>query len=376
MEKVRAVLHPAMEFVPLGEAYGRVLAEDVAADRDYPAVARSIRDGFAVRAADLPGSFDVIGESRAGGQFAGVVGERQAVEIMTGAPVPMGTDQIVMVEHVTRNGRYIITERGPKLGEFVNPRASEIGAGATFVPAGRRIGAVEIAALATCGRAAVQVYRRPRVAILSTGVEATPRDNQVRNSNAWALAAQVRRAGGEPTVLPVAPDDPEATQRLIEQGLEHDLLLLSGGVSAGKYDFVEPALATFGATFYFDRVLIQPGQPLVFGQAQGKFFFGLPGNPASTLVCCEVFARAAIELLGGQTEAPLPTAWARLTHDFGHKPGLMRFLGAVLRDGEVTQVPSQGSSDVAALARSNCFLIAEPERERWAAGEMIRILIP
>jgi molybdopterin molybdotransferase len=226
----------------------------------------------------------------------------------------------------------------------------------------------------------VQVYRRPRVAILSTGdevipVDAVPRGNQVRNSNAWALAVQVRRAGGEPTVLPVAPDDPEATQRLIAQGLEHDLLLLSGGVSAGKYDYVEPALATFGAEFFFDRVLIQPGQPLVFGQAQGKFFFGLPGNPASTMVCCEVFARAAIELLGGQSDAPMATSWARLTHDFTHKPGLMRFLGSVLKDGEVTQVRSQGSSDVAALAKGNCFLIAEPERERWAAGEMIRVLL-
>jgi molybdopterin molybdotransferase len=162
---------------------------------------------------------------------------------------------------------------------------------------------------------------------------------------------------------------------LIAQGLEQDLLLLSGGVSAGKYDFVEPALATFGAEFYFDRVLIQPGQPLVFGKAQGKFFFGLPGNPASTMVCFEVFGRAALELVGGQAESRMATAWARLTHDFAHKPGLTRFLGATLENGEVTQIKSQGSSDVAALAKCDCFLIAEPERERWAAGEMIGVLV-
>ena len=370
----------AAEMVAFGDSFGRVLAEDVPADRDYPALARSIRDGFAVRSAELPGSFEVIGESRAGGEFAGVVGPGQAVEIMTGAPVPSGADQIVMVEHVTRDGTRITTDRPGKAGEFINPKASEIRAGETFVGAGQRIGIGEIAGLATVGRAQVKVYRRPRVAILATGdevipVEAMPAGNQVRNSNSWALAAQVRRAGGEPTVLPVAPDDPEATRRLIAQGLEHDLLLLSGGVSAGKYDYVEAALATFGAEFFFDRVLIQPGQPLVFGRAQGKFFFGLPGNPASTMVCFEVFGRAAVELLGGQSEAPLTTSWARLTHEFSHKPGLMRFLGATLRDGEVTQVRSQGSSDVAALAKCNCFLIAEPERERWAAGEMIRVLL-
>jgi molybdopterin molybdotransferase len=380
VEQVGAGRGLATEIVALSEAMGRVLAEDVLADRDYPAVARSVRDGFAVRAADLPGGFDVIGESRAGGEFAGVVGERQAVEIMTGAPVPPGADQIVMVEHVTRNGRYMMTERGEKTGEFVNPRASEIGVGGRFIPVGRRIGIGEIAGLATVGRAEVKVFRRPRVAILSTGdevipVEAVPAGNQVRNSNAWALAAQVQRAGGEPTILPVAPDDMDATRRLIAQGLEHDLLLLSGGVSAGKYDFVEPALEAFGAEFFFDRVLIQPGQPLVFGKAQGTFVFGLPGNPASTMVCFEVFGRAAVELLGGHAETRLPTAWARLAHDFSHKPGLMRFLGATLRDGEVTQIKSQGSSDVAALAKSDCFLIAEPERERWAAGEMIEILM-
>jgi molybdopterin molybdotransferase len=284
-----------------------------------------------------------------------------------------------MVEHTRRDGSRMMTERRTKAGEFINPQASEIRARETFVPQGTRIGIGEVAGLATVGRAEVLVYHRPRVAILSTGdevipIDAVPRGNQVRNSNAWALAAQVRRAGGEPTVLPVAPDDLEATKALIAQGLEHDLLLLSGGVSAGKYDYVETALAAFGAEFFFDRVLIQPGQPLVFGKAQGKFFFGLPGNPASTMVCFEVFGRAAVELLSGARESRLAASYARLTHDFSHKAGLMRFLTATLADGEVTQVAGQGSSDVAALARANCFLIAEPDRERWAAGEMIKVL--
>ena len=372
---------PRAEVVGLADAFGRVLAEEVLADRDYPAVARSIRDGFAVRASDLPGAFDVVGESRAGGSFAGTVGAGQAVEIMTGAPVPQGADQIVMVEHTSRDGQRMRTDRMAKAGEFINPQASEIRRGERFVGEGTRIGMGEIAGLATVGRPQVRVYVRPGVAILSTGdevipIEETPEGNQVRNSNAWALAAQVRRCGGVPSIMPVARDDHDATAKLVAQGLnEYDLLLLSGGVSAGKYDYVEPVLATFGAEFFFDRVLIQPGQPLVFGKAQGKFFFGLPGNPGSTMVCFEVFGRAAVELLGGMSEAPLPTAWARLTHDFSHKPGLARFLGSVLKDGDVTQVPSQGSGDVAALANSNCFLIAEPDREHWAAGEMIRVLL-
>jgi molybdopterin molybdotransferase len=383
LDLVRARLAPqSCETVALDQAFGRVLAADVLADRDYPALPRSIRDGFAVRAEDLPGTFEVVGESRAGGSFSGFLGTRQAVEIMTGAPVPDSANQIVMVEHTTREGSAMRTDRASNPGEFVNPRASEIAIGGVMVPKGTRIGICEVAALATVGASHVSVYRAPRVAILSTGDEVVPIDkvpagNQVRNSNAWALAAQVRRGGGEPIVLPIAPDEPEATKRLMVEGLDHDLLLLSGGVSAGKYDFVEPALAALGAEFFFDRVLIQPGQPLVFGRAKGKFFFGLPGNPASTMVCFEVFGRAAVELLGGQAEAPLNMPCARLTAPFSHKPGLMRFLGARLSAdaSEVTPVRGQGSSDVAALARSNAFLVADPDRESWAAGDLIRVLL-
>ena len=157
----------------------------------------------------------------------------------------------------------------------------------------------------------------------------------------------------------------------------HDLLLLSGGVSAGKYDIVERVLADLGAQFFFDRVLVQPGQPLVFGTARGKFFFGLPGNPASTMVTFEVFARAAVELLGGATETPLPLLQARLSKEVRHKPGLTRFLPAqVSADGStVAPEPWQGSGDVNSLARANAFLVTEPDRESWAAGDMIRVLL-
>lgn len=373
---------PGIETVAIEDSAGRVLAEDIAADRDYPPVARSVRDGFAVRAADLPGELNVIGEVRAGETYDGSVGDGQTVEIMTGAPVPDGADAVVMVEHVTREGDRIHTDRRPKPGEFINPQGAELRRGAVTVARGSCIGFAEVAMMATVGTTCARVFRRPRVAILPTGDEVvdvgqTPRDFEVRNSNAYSLAIQVRRAGGVPDILPVARDTLASTGSLVEQGLGYDLLLLSGGVSAGKYDFVEQALAAFGAEFFFDRVLIQPGQPLVFGQANGKFFFGLPGNPASTMVTFELFARAAVELLGGQSEPALPLLSARLTADFRHKTGLTRFLPAqVSADGsEVTPVPWQGSSDVAALVRANAFLVAESGRESWVAGDLIRVLL-
>ena len=247
--------------------------------------------------------------------------------------------------------------------------------------AGTRLDYSHAALLAAVGRQRLQVYARPKVAIIATGDElvditARPADFQVRNSNVYSLAAQVRRAGGEPEVLGVAKDALEETRALLDRGLASDMLLVSGGVSAGKYDVVEQALAHFHAEFYFDRVLIQPGQPLVFGRAAGKFFFGLPGNPASTMVTFEIFARAALELLGGQERVSLHMPYARLAAPFRHQTGLTRFLPAELSaDGaEVTPVPWHGSSDVPALSRANAYLVADAGRAEWACGDLIRVL--
>ena len=219
------------------------------------------------------------------------------------------------------------------------------------------------------------------VAIVATGdeiveIDEIPEEFQIRNSNAYSLAVQVARAGGVPQLLPVARDTVEHTREMVGRGLDSDLLLLSGGVSAGKYDVVEQVLAEFGAEFYFDRVLIQPGQPLVFGRARGKYFFGLPGNPSSTMVTFEIFARAALELLAGQEETPLHLPLARLTRDFRHRTGLTRFLPARLSaDGsEVTPIDWHGSGDIPALARANAYLVADPDRAEYACGELIRIL--
>jgi molybdopterin molybdotransferase len=235
--------------------------------------------------------------------------------------------------------------------------------------------------LAAFGRPQVAVFRRPEVAIIPTGdeiveVHEAPEEFQIRNSNTWSLAAQVARAGGIPKILPVARDTFEHTREVIAQGLEADLLLLSGGVSAGKYDVVEEVLAGFAAEFFFDRVLIQPGQPLVFGRAGEKFFFGLPGNPSSTMVTFEVFARAALELLAGQEETPLAMPYARLTREFRHRIGLTRFLPARLNadGGEVTPIDWHGSGDIPALTRANAYLVADPDRAEYPRGELIRVL--
>jgi molybdopterin molybdotransferase len=373
---------PAVEEARLEEAAGRVLAVDVTADRDTPAVARSVRDGYAVRAADLPGELRVIGEAPAGARFAGEVGPGEAVEIMTGAPLPSGADAVVMVEHVTRQDGRVRIDGHAEPRQFINERGCESLAGAVALQAGSRLDYSGVAALAAFGYERVAVFAKPVAAILATGDEIvaageTPQDFQIRNSNAYALAAQVARAGGAPRILPIARDNQAHTRESIERGLEADLLLISGGVSAGKYDFVKRAMAELGAEFFFDRVLIQPGQPLVFGRARGRFFFGLPGNPAATMVTFELFARAALELLGGQTEVALNMPWARLTREFRHRPGLARFLPARLgaEGAEITPAPWSGSGDIPAMARANAFLVVEANRAEYAQNDLVRVLL-
>jgi molybdopterin molybdotransferase len=373
---------PATEEVTLFDAANRVLAEPIAADRDFPPLPRSVRDGFALRAADVPGDLTIIGEVRAGESFPSDLQPGQAVEIMTGAPMPRGSNAVVMIEHVKVSGERVTVPRPLQPGDNVSAQASQARAGEVVLEPGRRLDFACIALIASFGRPRVLVFARPQVAILATGdeiveVNQTPLPYQVRNSNVESLAVQVARAGGIPNVLPVARDLYAATRELIEHGLRLDMLLLSGGVSAGKYDLVEKVLADLGAEFFFDRVLIMPGQPLVFGRAREKFFFGLPGNPASTMVTFEIFAKAALELLSGQQEPALPFLRTMLSGDLRQKTGLTRFLPARLsRDGSsVEPLPWQGSGDVPSLARANAFLVTEPDRETWSAGDWIQVLL-
>jgi molybdopterin molybdotransferase len=378
--------NPPSEIVPLDRALRRVLAEDVAADRDYPSFHRSIRDGFAVRSADvtaIPATLTCLGEVRAGEHFAGKVGPGECVAIMTGAPLPAGADAVVMLEHAFADGTMVRVDRPVAARENVVEKGSEASAGMPVLRRGRRLGAGEIGLLASVGKAEVRVYLRPQVAILPTGDEVVPIDRQpewfqIRNSNAQALAAQVTQAGGIAQPLPIAPDEKEALRRLIEEGFESDLLLLSGGVSKGKYDYVRQVLEELGAEFFIEGVSIRPGKPLLFGRAKEKFFFGLPGNPVSTFVTFELFVRPALGLLGGGEPETLVFLRARLGKPVRLKLGLTVFMPARVerQDGDpvVHTVGWQGSGDLVGVAAANCFLVIHPEQTSLEAGDWVDVL--
>ncbi len=277
-EHAAKITTPPTESCDLLNAAGRVLAEPVRADRDLPPFPRSTRDGYAVRSADLaelPATLEVIGEIKAGetlDKIPASIGKAQAASIMTGAPVPDGADAVVMVEYTSerKGGRVEIT-RAVGNGENVVPRGAEAREGSELISRGTRLNEATIALAASAGKSKLQVYRRPRVAVLTTGdeiveISATPGPTQIRNSNSYSLAVQIRNAGGEPILLPTAPDEPKRLRALIEEGLGHDLLLLTGGVSMGRYDLVEQVLTELQAEFFFTGAKIQPGRPVVFGK--------------------------------------------------------------------------------------------------------------
>ena len=371
------------------DAWGRVLAEPIHTDRDQPPFARSTRDGFACRAADAVSGtlLTVIGLLRAGEVWPGAAIEAgQAVEIMTGAPVPPGADCVVMIEHVERNNESLRLGPGRSIaaGENIVPLGAEARAGAVILPRGTRLSAVQVGAAAACGAATVSVFPRPRVAIVATGdelveLEGPLQTQQIRNSNSYSLAAQVLAAGAEPTRMPIARDERAHLEKTMRAALEADLVLLSGGVSMGKYDLVEEVLLSMGADFFFTGALIQPGKPVVFGRVGDTYFFGLPGNPVSTMVTFLLFVAPLLGALGGEAASAPRFAQAALTREIVVKTGLTRFLPAVLRSdahgATVDQVAWQGSGDLAAVSRSNCFLVVPPDRPRLGAGETVTVLL-
>jgi molybdopterin molybdotransferase len=417
------------EEVLLMQAVGRVLAEPVKADRDFPPFPRATRDGFALRADDLASGkmlLRVVGQVRAGDSYDLPLASGEAVEIMTGAAVPAGADAVVMVEYTERRSQEVNHEgsqreesenrqdiagddqilniagdakpspqekwtedlveiqRTVTTGENIVPAGAEAQAGQELLPRGVRLGSAQIALAAAAGKASIKVYRKPKVAILSTGDELVevaekPGPSQIRNSNSYSLAALVAECGGEPVQLPIAPDEESKLTELIQEGLKADMLLLSGGVSMGKFDLVEQALKTMGAKFFFTGALIQPGKPVVFGEVGSVPFFGLPGNPVSVMVTFELFARQMVEALSGAKPERLKSAKAKLRKEFKTKTGLTRFLPARLEGGlddpEIEVVPWQGSGDMLAAAQANCYLVVPPDREKLAKGEMVTVVM-
>jgi molybdopterin molybdotransferase len=393
------------ETVALAAAAGRVLAEGIQADRDQPPFPRSTRDGFACRATEASTNqlLFVAGELRAGDTPSAALGVGEVWEIMTGAPVPEGADAVFMVEHAERSSDPNSSSSGESSGEFVRlaaPRTIEPGgnivargaeaqAGDLLLSPGVRLGAAHLALAAQCGYSRLKVAARPRVAILSTGdelvpVESVPGPSQIRNSNAPMLAALVEAAGGETIVLPAVPDQDAPIEAAIQQALQADLLLVSGGISAGRFDLVKGALTRAGAQFFFGGVAIQPGKPVVFGKLprpgrQPLPFFALPGNPISSAVTFLLFAAPLLGALGGDSSALPRFALAQMGGEWRGKPGLTRFLPAWCDFSlapKVRLAPWQGSGDIAAFASSNCFLVVPPDAEEIPEDSVVRILLP
>ena len=292
-----------------------------------------------------------------------------------------------MVEYTQAVGDKVTVSRGVKTGENVVAAGAEVRRGDVMVLRGTRVHHAVVAIAAAVGQPELAVHRRPRVAVLATGDELVdinlpPGRNEIRNSNSYSLAAQVNEAGGEAMLLPVARDEADELALLLGKGLNADLLLLSGGVSMGKYDLVEEVLASLGAEFFFTGVAIQPGKPVVFGQVklEGKTtpFFGLPGNPVSTMVTFQLFVRPLLDALGGSKPEPLPFAQAKLKESFTTKKGLTRFLPARLsgthENPEVELVRWQGSGDLMAVSKANCYIVVPPDHEKFEKDEAITLL--
>jgi molybdopterin molybdotransferase len=434
---------PATERVTIASAAGRALAETLRADTDQPPFARSTRDGFACRAveASTHRPLAVAGTSRAGDPPSGPLPQDAAWEIMTGAPVPRGADAVIMLEHVESTNLNLpsstqhrtpgaphldfemwesahvesagspaqptvrlLPPRTIEKGENIVLRGAQARKGDALLPAGTLIGAAQIALAASCGCTTLTVYVKPRVAILCTGDElvpiaATPRPGQIRNSSSAMLAAMVSAAGGKPWILPIARDTAKSLDAAIARAATAELLLITGGVSAGKFDLVEPALARAGARFHFTGVRMQPGKPVVFGELPRRStgpvqnqngtkskqggtkccFMGLPGNPVSSAVTFLLFAAPVLGALAGRLDRGPRFALARLAADVKSKPSLTRFLPAACTFSgpvpEVKLVRWQGSGDLAAMALANCYLVVPDESGSLDAGAMVNILL-
>jgi molybdopterin molybdotransferase len=396
-EAIKIILEKAAplpsEEVLLAEALGRVLAEDVAADTDLPPFDRAQMDGYAVRSEDLretPARLRVVGEAAAGKGWRGTLRACEAVRIMTGAPLPSGADSVQQVEVTseTEDGRFVTVERATEPGQFYVPRASEIASGERVLTSGEEINAARSAVLAAFGHARVKVRRRPRAAVLATGtelvqVEEMPGEDQIRDSNTYSLAAYARLAGAEVERLPFASDDSALLRREIEEASARaDVLILSGGVSMGRYDFTKDALRALDAELFFERVALRPGKPTVFARLRGShdtLVFGLPGNPVSVSVTFNLFARTALRALQGLSDAAPTEETALLARAAKGTNERTSYLPARLStDGEGRQFAEVlkwgGSSDFVAFARATALVIIEAGVKSLDAGQVVRVV--
>jgi len=388
-ERVLALFGPLpASSVPILDALGCVLAEDVCADRDVPPLDNSAMDGYAVRAEDLVGDgvrLRVVASLAAGQVPWRAVARGEAVRIMTGAPMPPGADTVVRFEHTRAETERIDVLKTPKPGENVRLAGEDVRRGEVVLPKGTRLRPQEIGMLASVGRPTALVHRRPRVAILATGdevaeIDAELRPGQIRNINSYSVGAQVREAGGLPTLLGVAADRAEPLADRIRTGLEAgaDMLVTSGGVSVGDFDLVKQVLAAEGQIDFW-WVNMQPGKPMAFGTIGGIPLLALPGNPVAAMISFGLFGRPAIDRMMGRTAWEWPRTRARLREAIQRKDGRRHYLRARLRQGpnglEATLTGDQGAGILTSMVQADGLAVIPENCDHLPAGSEVNVLL-
>ena len=374
-----------MEMVPLVDAFGRVVAEDLVADGPLPAFPSSAVDGYALRSADAGRALRMAGESAAGRPFEGALHPGSAVRILTGGVVPDGADCIVMVEEVTVAGDQVTVPQGLRAGTNVHSVGDDLRPGDRTLAAGTQLGAAEIGIAAAMGRASLPVRRRPRVALMSTGDELVevgnkPGPGQIPDSNRWALLAALREAGADVRILGIAPDEPGRLRELVTAALrEADALVTSGGVSVGTHDLIKPLLESLGSV-HVGRVKLKPGKPFTFATLDGgKVAFGLPGFPVSSLVTFEVFVRPALRKMQGFARLQRPILPVRLGYDAKPTAERTEYQRVTLRreGGELVAetTGSQSSSRLMSLAGAHALVRVRAGAEVLEKGSVVEAMI-
>jgi len=377
------------EKVGLLDAPGRVLAEDIIAERDHPPWDNSAMDGFAVRHEDIARDpaqivLTIIENVPAGTVPAKVVGKGEAVRIMTGAPIPAGADTVLKVEDTAQTPTSVTVFKNEPKGAYIRPQGGDVRKGDCIMPRGTIIRPAEAAMLAMLAKSFVFVSQRPRVAILSTGDELADLDERcgeekIVNANSYGIAAAVQEAGGLPMLLGIARDNPEDLKAKISRGRHADVLVLSGGVSMGEYDFTKPVLQELGGEMHFWKLAIRPGQPVAFGTIGRTLAFGLPGNPVSSLVTFEQLVRPAILKLCGSQVLTRPVVRARFQETFSKRPDRRHFLRGILwmENGTlmVRTTGSQGSGILTSMVKANGLIDIPVEAETLKPGDVVNVQV-
>lgn len=380
------------EKVSLLDALGRVLAEDIIAERDNPPWDNSAMDGFAVRHEDIkqahavttPTMLTVIEDVPAGKFPAKAVGKGEAIRIMTGAPIPKGADTVLKVEDTENQPTWVKVFKEEKKGANIRPQGEDVRKGDCIIPKGKAIRPAEAGMLAILAKPFVFVSQRPRVAILSTGDELADLDERfseekIVNSNSYGIAAAVQEAGGLPMLLGIAKDRPDDLKAKISQGVNADFLVLSGGVSMGDYDFTKPVFQELGGEMNFWKLAIRPGQPVAFGKIGKTLAFGLPGNPVSSMVTFEQLVRPAILKMCGSQVLARPVVQAIFQEKFSKRPDRRHFLRGILwmENGMlmVRTTGSQGSGILTSMVKANGLIDIPVEVEKLKPGDVVNVQV-